>query len=224
MDLRQLVGITASRTTSHSSRSLHRLSHLDYMTVTRSDSTFRRQQLIDLTIDLISEYGYAYTSLQRIADAASISKATVLYHFANKSEIIQAAYESVLTTLTGSVRVAVEAAETPAAAVEAYLTSMLGYIATNPAHARLMIRSMEAADSGVDGVQSTPARWAPLAELIAQAQTTGQYASTIDPRAHAVALGGAIDALINESHIDPTFALEKSTATLLALARSAMNA
>lgn len=184
------------------------------------DSIPRQEQIIQTVISLIAEHGYAYTSLQRIADAASISKATVLYHFSNKNELVSAAYDTVLADLTGSVGKAVAAASSPADAVEAYVTSMVGYFATSPERARFLVRWLEVSDSGVGVSRNSAGRWGPLAELITQAQKSGQYSPSIDPRAHAVALGGVVDALINESHADPTFALDACTATLLFFTRS----
>jgi TetR/AcrR family transcriptional regulator len=43
----------------------------------------RRTQLVEVTVGGVAAYGYAGCSLQRITDAASITKAAVIY-FATK--------------------------------------------------------------------------------------------------------------------------------------------
>lgn len=59
-----------------------------------------------VAIELFASAGYAGTSLQQIADAAGYSKSSVLYHFASKEAILEAALgpaidrlESVLATV-----------------------------------------------------------------------------------------------------------------------------
>ncbi|GAA1582223.1 TetR/AcrR family transcriptional regulator [Actinoplanes couchii] len=70
----------------------------------------RRAQLISVTIELIARHHYTGTSLARIAEAAGISKAAVLYHFPSKDAVVQAAYDSVIDAVTAHVGAAVEAA------------------------------------------------------------------------------------------------------------------
>ena len=84
----------------------------------------RREQLIDVTIDLIAANGYQGTSLAGIAAAAGITKAAVLYHFTAKDALVRAAHETVLAALDREVAAAVDAAgaaDGPAAYVRACL-------------------------------------------------------------------------------------------------------
>lgn len=175
----------------------------------------RREQLIRVTIEVIAERGAARTSLQSIADAASITKAAVLYHFGTKNDLIKAAYEFVRTALTTHVAQRIEAAPSPGAAVGAYLRGILDYIATHPTHVGLMIESLTDPGLGIEDRSDRAARWRPLAELICQAQRAGQYASAADPRMHAIILGGAVDALIGETLSDDTFSLREGADSLL---------
>ena len=52
----------------------------------------RREQITNLAIDLIAEHGYAGTSLAKIAEAAGLSNAAVLYHFGSKNAVLESAY------------------------------------------------------------------------------------------------------------------------------------
>ena len=59
----------------------------------------RRQQLIGVTIEQVAQRGFAGASLARIAEAAGITKAAVLYHFGSKDA--QATAQEILTVLEG---------------------------------------------------------------------------------------------------------------------------
>jgi AcrR family transcriptional regulator len=181
----------------------------------------RRAQLIAVTIDVIARHGHHQCSLQRIADAAGITKAAVLYHFAGKDAVIRAAYASVIAALTERVGAAVEAAATPAAAVEAYLRAMLDHMADHPAHVRVLVAALdERNDTGIEDRRS-PARWQPLAALIDAAVTSGEYREDVDSRVLAIILGGAVDAVVAEGLDDPAFDLTTAATAVLTVADTA---
>lgn len=177
----------------------------------------RREQLIGVTIALIAENGSARTSLQHIADAASITKAAVLYHYPTKKEVIRAAYEVVRAGLIEHMRARIEAAPTPGAAITAYLTSQLEYLTEHPRHVRVMAESFTDPEAGITEYADTQARWRPLADLIARAQVTGEYDPRVDADAHAIMFGGAVDALTAETLTDTGFSLTQGAAALLGL-------
>lgn len=49
-----------------------------------------RSRLLDTALRLLSEHGMEGTSLQMIADALGVTKATVYYHFRTKDDLVQA--------------------------------------------------------------------------------------------------------------------------------------
>ncbi|MFC7619619.1 TetR/AcrR family transcriptional regulator [Microlunatus sp. GCM10028923] len=181
----------------------------------------RRTQLVEVTIDLVARHGYAGTSLQRIADAAGITKAAVIYHFASKNAVIKAAYDFVVAGVVEYVGARVEAAADPAGAVEAYLTGMIDYVAAHPAQARLLTETMiESGASEAAGNPDPSAKNAALVTLIKSAQRSGAYRKNLDPDWLATILGGAADGiaarfLTDDPAPDPAAA----TAELLALLR-----
>jgi AcrR family transcriptional regulator len=177
----------------------------------------RRAQLVGVTIDLIARHGYAGTSLARIAEAAGISKAAVLYHFPSKDAVVRAAYDSVLEGLTARVGAAV-GAESGAAAVEAYIRSMVGYLAENPAHTRMIVEAIAEAPAVGDS-PSAPSRRQSVAALIAAARDTGDYRADVDPQLTAVIMNGALDAIVSESLTDPAFDTTAAAGYLIDLLR-----
>lgn len=176
----------------------------------------RRSQLIAATIELIAEHGYAGCSLQRIADAAGITKAAVIYHFDSKNAVLRAAYETVIESLTTRVEADITAASSAAGAVDAYLTSLIGHMADHPRHVRVLVEALGAAEAiGIEDGRHSAARWRPLAALIDAAVAAGEYHSEVDSRTLAIILSGAIDAVVAETLTDPTFDLTTAGTTLL---------
>lgn len=163
----------------------------------------RREQLIGVTVDLVAEHGYRGVSLQRIATAAGISKAAVLYHFPTKDAVIAAAYEHVLGELVAHVASAVEAAPDPWAAIEIYLDALLAHLEERPARARLVAEALPEERGLTEDDQRSPRRWEALAGLIEQARRAGRAGGDVDPRTASIMLNGAVDALVGAALRDP---------------------
>ncbi|MFD2080606.1 DNA-binding transcriptional regulator, AcrR family [Actinopolymorpha cephalotaxi] len=159
----------------------------------------RRAQLIDITIDRVAEKGHAGTSLAGIAEAAGITKAAVLYHFATKETLVKAAYDQVLGALATDVAAATEAAG-ELAAPAAYVRSMIGHLHRHPRHTRMIVEAVS--HGGAE--HATQARWRPLAHLVDVA-ARARGGAGVDSRTLAIIIGGAIDAIVTERLRDPGF-------------------
>lgn len=157
----------------------------------------RRQQLIEVTVGLVADHGYAKASLGRIAERAGITKAAVLYHYASKDELVRAARDQVLGELVAEVGAAVESAR-PAEAPAAYIRTMVRHLREHPRHTRMITEAIANEDEDRD----TRERWGPLAGLLDVAVGDG---AAIDSRALAIIIGGAIDGIVAERLHDPTF-------------------
>ncbi|MDG4829223.1 TetR/AcrR family transcriptional regulator [Solwaraspora sp. WMMD1047] len=180
----------------------------------------RRAQLIRVTIDLVAAHGYAGTSLARIAEAAEISKAAVLYHFPSKDAVVRAAYGTVIEQLTARVGGAVEP-HTGAAALRAYIHSLIAYLRGSPAHARMIIEAISA-ESGVTDSPNAPSRWQSVAALIDGAKAAGDYRAEPASRITAVIINGAIDAVVAEQLADPGFDSARAAAAIVDLVDRAL--
>jgi len=69
----------------------------------------RHDELRDIALAEFASAGYAATSLQRIADLAGISKASVLYHYEAKEHLLEAAIAPTLDELDALVATAEDA-------------------------------------------------------------------------------------------------------------------
>ncbi|MGN9810248.1 TetR/AcrR family transcriptional regulator [Micromonospora sp. BQ11] len=183
----------------------------------------RRAQLIGVTIDLVARHGYPGTSLARIAEAAGISKAAVLYHFPSKDAVVRAAYDSVLESLTAYVGAEV-AARTGAAAVAAYVRSLVAYLRGHPAHTRMIIEAMVQEDAGVEDTPNAASRREAVAGLVEAARAAGDYRPGVDPQATAVIVNGAVDAIVAESLTDPGFDTAHAAEELVTMLDRALGA
>lgn len=188
----------------------------------------RRQQITALAIDLVAEHGYANTSLARIAEATGISKAAVLYHFGSKAAVLENAYSTVINALVESVASAITNTTSASQSIEAYIRSLVDYVARNPTHTRLIVEALTTSDLGKP--KQPPAldehqqpRWAPLADAMRQAQQDGEFRQ-FDVRTYAIAVGGSIDAIFVESLTDPDFDLGHAVDELIEMLRHATRA
>lgn len=169
----------------------------------------RRDQIVGLTIDLIAEHGIARTTLARIAGAAQLSNAAVLYFFGTKNAVIDEACRRVTAEVVDVVATAVGDAPTARKGIDAYVRSLIGHMTTHPAQVRVVIEMLThgtPGGSGAAGESASPApsRWPPVAELIERAQADGDI-GPIDARTTAIALIGSTDAIFAESLVDPAY-------------------
>ncbi|SDU81130.1 DNA-binding transcriptional regulator, AcrR family [Jiangella alkaliphila] len=177
----------------------------------------RRGQLIEITIELVAEKGYGGTSLARIAEAAGITKAAVLYHFPTKDALVEAAYEHVLVALTTEVGEAVEAADA-AGGPGAYVRSMIGHLHEHPRHTRMIVEAL--VHGGAD--HAPEARWGPLAQLI-EAAAEARAGGEVDARTLAIIVGGGIDAIVSERLHDPRYDTRAAADLLTELLEAALS-
>ncbi|MFX4273910.1 TetR/AcrR family transcriptional regulator [Propionibacteriaceae bacterium Y1685] len=160
----------------------------------------RRAQLMEVVIMVVAEHGHAGASLQRIADAAGITKAAVLYHFPSKDALVRASYEHVLETLVTTVGAAVDASD-PADAPAAYIRTMISHLRETPQHTRMII---EAVTNGLEDRDSS-GRTEALTLIMEQARSARGGTGTVDLSVLSIMVSGAMDAIIAERLERPDF-------------------
>lgn len=175
----------------------------------------RRRQIIDCTIDLVADSGFAHASLGNIAARAGISKAAVLYHFSSKDNVVQAALMDVFSRLAAAVGALVDAAEDPSGMLVAYIHGLLEHLREHPSHVRVITEVMGQPVAGGDGVAvpQTDSRWQDVAAILDAGQRQGQFRS-FDTKVMALAIGGALDAVVGRWLVDPELDLRAASAEL----------
>lgn len=177
----------------------------------------RRVQLIDVTISLVAEFGYPKVSLARIAEAAQITKAAVLYHFSSKDALLQAAYQQVLEELVSEVSSAVRAAGTADAPI-AYTLAMIRHFREHPNYARMIIETLGESEQAE---QANDSRWQTLAKLFDTAIAERGLAPS-DTKSLALIFGGAIDSIVAAQVRNPSFDTTAAATTLATLVETVL--
>jgi AcrR family transcriptional regulator len=105
----------------------------------------QRDRILAGVADACSAKGYGEMSVEDIIAAAGVSRRTFYEHFKNKEHAFLAAYDAVVVQLFGRVNGAVESAEALPGKVRAGLSAFLGFLAGEPAFARMCIVDVLAA-------------------------------------------------------------------------------
>lgn len=185
------------------------------MRSTRTRGTFtetaRRRQIVDCAIEVIAEVGYAKASIRRIAERVGVAMSVVLYHFANKNdlvgEIVAESYRSALELMVP----AVTAEPTARGKLGAYIRSNGEFIHGQRSRQLALAdiwshhRSPEGLDQlGLDAeIQDELARIDPEAIFVA-GQRSGEF-RVFPPQSMALALRGALNGAVMRTLHDPTF-------------------
>lgn len=160
----------------------------------------RRAQIVAAAIDTVAEVGYVNTSLARIAARLGISKGVISYHFAGKDDLIEEIVNQVVEQGKAYMRPRILAHSTGAATLRAYIQSNLAFMREHPNHLIAIVeiaRNTATADGKrrFYGHTDIDEAVAILAEHLARFQAAGEFRAEFDPRAMAIAIRAAIDAV-----------------------------
>ncbi len=107
---------------------------------TRSDTT--KAKLYDAALALISEKGFAGTTVDEIVERAGVAKGTVYYHFAGKAELVEALIADRLAPLEARFRSTVVSDTEPRVTLEALVRAELEWIRDNRAFAKMLMTEL----------------------------------------------------------------------------------
>ena len=159
--------------------------------------TARRAQIMAAAIDTIAELGYGQASLARIAEAADTSKGVIIYHFGGKDELIKELLQALIARVGEYMRPRIEAEQTGAGMLRAFIESNLAFMAENRNHVAATVEialNARAADGSlVFGQRFNDAAVASVADMLTYFQGTGEFRSDFDPQVMAMAVRAAID-------------------------------
>jgi AcrR family transcriptional regulator len=105
----------------------------------------QRDRILAAVAEACSAKGYGEMSVEDIIAAAGVSRRTFYEHFKNKEHAFLAAYDAVVAQLLQRVSGAVESADELTDKVRAGLGGFLGFLASEPAFARMCIVDVLAA-------------------------------------------------------------------------------
>ncbi|MFI9383329.1 TetR/AcrR family transcriptional regulator [Kutzneria sp. NPDC052558] len=194
-----------------------------------NDRTFtehaRRTQIILAAIEVIAEIGYAQTSIRKIADRVGVAMSVVLYHFANKDELVREILSHAWSEAIDSVVPAVEMEPTATGKLRAYILANADFIRSHRTQFAAVLDialSYRTADGQLmDRLEMPPELLAGIAKLdlktiLRQGQDSGEFAE-FDVARTAMAITGAINGAVLDIARDPSFDMDAYGEELVAL-------
>ena len=172
----------------------------------------RRAQIVQAAIDTIAEVGYSKASLDRIGARIGISKGLIGYHFTGKDELIRQLVDDVIAEGMAYMQPRILAETTGPDRLKAYIESNLDFIRE---HRNAMVAIVEIARNDLRDVRrhyyghiEVDQAVRKLEELLAASQSAGELREDFNPKAMAVMIRAAIDAVSHRQVSDPHFDVE----------------
>lgn len=185
--------------------------------------------MIRCAIDVIAELGLPRASLAEIAKRAGVSKSAVLYHFADRDELITEVLTAVLSAGASYIGERLPGDGTPADELRAYVAANVRYIAEHRDDVRVLtsIAMNFTTDDGDSKLQHDASVYgvalAPLQDILTRGQAAGQF-TDFDTRTMAMTIRAAIDAIGPQLWVIPDLDLELYGRELTALVDRATRA
>jgi len=173
-------------------------------------ATARRAQIIEATIAVLAEAGYAQTSFARIAERAGLSSTRLIsYHFAGKGELLEQVVVAVTDAAAKYMGPRVEAAAPGRCRLRAYIESNLEWMGRNRAQIVALLAIFNAAPYSAGGQPAAYAGHyqiviARLEYYLREGQRTADLRA-FSTRMAAVTIRAAIDAAGYRLGGDPDF-------------------
>ncbi|WP_285030692.1 TetR/AcrR family transcriptional regulator [Mycolicibacterium sp. lyk4-40-TYG-92] len=173
----------------------------------------RRAQIVAAAIEVISESGWAQTSIRKIADQVGVAMSAVLYHFGTKDNLVEAIIEEMYRTALAVVGPAIDAQSTAPKKLAAYIRSNIAYFETHRSYLTALMQlgtGYQTADGRrIEEFALTPelqqelAKLDPTSILIAGQQdgSFGDFPSV----SMALAVRGAVNAAVEKILHEPGF-------------------
>jgi AcrR family transcriptional regulator len=185
-----------------------------------------RKELMAIAIDCFARYGYQGTSIDRIANAAGVTKGALYYHFRDKEELLFEAVQDRITEFEQRVVGGVSPATDPAGAL-AEIARVCVHIATKNNLRRfiltLMVEALDTHPKLSEAFRGILRRFRSyLAGIVRLGQEHGVFRRDVDASLAAqLFAGGVIGAELQHyqdaDRVDLTVAMDGVVAQLMAL-------
>jgi AcrR family transcriptional regulator len=103
----------------------------------------RREEILDIAVDLFARRGYHGVSMDEIGKAAGVTGPALYHHFSGKESMVAAALIPVSEELLASGRQRIAAAADPAAALDALLSGHVEFALEHPAVITLHLHELD---------------------------------------------------------------------------------
>lgn len=103
----------------------------------------RRDEILDIAVELFARRGYHGVSMDEIGKAAGVTGPALYHHFSGKEAMVAAALIPVSEQLLATGRARIEAATEPAGALDALLDFHVGFALDHPAVITLHLHELD---------------------------------------------------------------------------------
>jgi TetR/AcrR family transcriptional regulator len=158
----------------------------------RSDPEQFRKRARTAAVQLFSRHGFEGTSVQAIADELGVSKQVLLYHFASKEGLREAALEEIVGAWRTLLPRLLTAMTREGAQFEDALKEILAVAGAEPAYTRFMVQEL-LQPARPDSIVRDIEPWLSVAgDFIRRGQAEGSIDQDVDPEAWLVNFGTLI--------------------------------
>jgi AcrR family transcriptional regulator len=143
----------------------------------------RRAEITARAALIFQQHGYAATSMQQIADAVGLSKASLYYYVGSKDDLLFATLEEVNLAGEAIVAEVTRMAVSPLARLAAYLRAWVHFNVAHTAAAAVYTRDLDQLDRRrrLSLQEGRDRRFDFVTELVRAAQAEGDVGPEIDP-------------------------------------------
>jgi len=101
-----------------------------------------RDKIIDAAEVLFARRGFAGVGLSEVAEAAGLGKSSLFHHFKSKVDLYAAVVGRILDQIDLRMTRVLAAGGDPLTRIDRWLDTLIDFLGENPAHARLLLRSL----------------------------------------------------------------------------------
>lgn len=156
-----------------------------------------REKILAQTTKLIAERGFEATSLQAVANAVGVRKPSILHHFSSKEELRRAVLEQLLSRWNDILpKLLLASTRTGLAKFDAVMEEVVGFFASDPDRARLIIRELLDRPKTINHSDDVRRWMGVIAEYIHRGQEAGQVQAGVDPQAYVLHIANMVLAVV----------------------------
>lgn len=177
----------------------------------------RRSQIVATAAETVAEFGYAQTSLARIADTAGISKGVITYHFKTKDEILRLVVTRLFDQAWAYMEPRITAEATAVGQIQAWIRTELEYFGSHRTEFLAMsdiVANHRDAEGDHAFAQEFDAEVTGLTDILVQGQHDAQL-RPFDADSVANIILRCLEGVLTTWAVDPSVKLEEQIPVLL---------
>lgn len=168
---------------------------------TAEDAKATRERILDISLRVFGESGYAGARLGDIAEAAGLTRGAIYHHFESKEHLYQSLVEERSTGINSLAEEIISAGDDPLRTLQRLLVSLLSYVEMDPSYGALLLMVAKGGMGDAEASildQTRKGRRAItefLTGLYAEGVKSGQFRADLRPESAALSTVGFLNGL-----------------------------